>query len=95
MEMKLPQVMRNINEFNIPCGDVHSYEIISSGVNLIMMVDYKLSFNIEVKNSDIEIDVLIISRKDVTVWKNNDGYSEVKMYNNNQGIRIHDTFSPR
>jgi myo-inositol-hexaphosphate 3-phosphohydrolase len=78
MEMKLPQVMRNINEFNIPTGDLHSYEIIYSGVNLIMMVDYKLSFNIEVKNSDKEIDVLIISRKDVTVWKNNDGYSEVR-----------------
>jgi hypothetical protein len=69
MEMKLPQFMRNINEFNISCGDLHRCEIIYSGVSLILMVDYKLSFDIEVKNSDKEFEVLIISRKDVTVWK--------------------------
>ena len=63
MEMKLPQFMRNINEFNISCGDLHRCEIIYSGVSLILMVDYKLSFDIEVKNSDKEIDVLIIAEK--------------------------------
>src|ERR671918_468433 len=45
--------MRNINEFNIPPGDMHGYEILYFGVNLILMFDYRLSFNIEViKNSD-------------------------------------------
>jgi hypothetical protein len=38
--MKLPQVMRNINEFNIPYGDLYGYEIIYFGVNLISMMDY-------------------------------------------------------
>jgi hypothetical protein len=58
------------------------------------MLDYRLSFDIEVKNSDKEIEVLIISRKDVAVWKNKDGYSEVKAYNNSKGTRIHDAFRP-
>jgi hypothetical protein len=92
--MKLPHVMRNINEFNIPHGDLHGYEIMYFGVNLILMLDYRLSFDIEAKNSDKGIEVLIISRKDVEVWKNNDGYSEVKIYYNNQGNRIHDIFRP-
>ena len=47
--MKLPQVMRNINEFNIPQGDFHGYEIMYFGVNLILMLDYRLSFDIELK----------------------------------------------
>jgi hypothetical protein len=36
--MKLPQVMRNINEFNIPQGDFHGYEIMYFGGNLIFNV---------------------------------------------------------
>ena len=40
------------------------------GVNLILMLDYRLSFDIDVKN-DEGIEVLIISRKDVPAWKNN------------------------
>jgi hypothetical protein len=44
----LPHVMRNINEFNIPAGDTHAYEILYFGVNLILMFDYRLSFDIEV-----------------------------------------------
>jgi hypothetical protein len=64
------------------------------GVNLILMLDYRLSFDIEVKNSDKEIKVLMIKRKDDTKWKNNEGYSEFKVYYNNQGIRIHDTLRP-
>ena len=65
--------MRSSNEFNIPPGDAHGYEILYFGVNLILMFDYRLSFDIEVKSSDYgdEIDVLIISRRDVSVWKNN------------------------
>ena len=50
----LPHVMRNINEFNIPVGNLHGYEILYFGVNLILMFDYRLAFDIEVKNSDKE-----------------------------------------
>jgi hypothetical protein len=55
----LPHVMRNINEFNIPPGDSSGYEIVYFGVNLILMFDYRLSFDIEVKNTYSEIGVLI------------------------------------
>jgi hypothetical protein len=89
----LPHVIRNINELNIPSGDTQGYEILYFGVNLILMFDYRLSFNIEVKSSDHrdEIDVLIIRRRDVSVWKNNDGEhnnsskQHIKMYNSNKG----------
>jgi hypothetical protein len=67
--MKVPHIMRNINEFNIPAGNSSGYEILYFGVNLILMFDYRLAFDIEVKNSDKEIEVLIISRKDVPTWK--------------------------
>jgi len=49
--------MRNINEFNILYGHLNGYEIMYFGVNLILMLDYRLSFDIEVKNSDKEIEV--------------------------------------
>ena len=49
----LPHVMRNINEFNIPAGDEFGYEILYFGVNLILMFEYRLSFHIEVRNSDL------------------------------------------
>src|SRR5215216_4561474 len=69
----LPHVMRNINEFNIPAEDTHAYEILYFGVNLILMFEYRLSFDIEViKDSDgssNKIEVIIISRKDVPAWK--------------------------
>ena len=55
----LPHVIRNINEFNIPPGDSNGYEIMYFGVNLILMFDYRLSFDIEVKNTYSEIGVLI------------------------------------
>lgn len=45
----LPHVVRSTNEFNIPPGDAHGYEILYFGVNLILMFDYKLSFDIEVE----------------------------------------------
>ena len=69
----LSHVMRNINEFNIPAKNSHGYEIMYFGVNLILMFDYRLSFDVEVKSSssDDEIEVLIISRKDIPAWKNN------------------------
>ena len=77
--------MRNINEFNIPAGNTHGYEILYFGVNLILMFDYRLAFDIEVKNSDKEIEVLVISRKDIQVWKANDdgsnnANSEINLY---------------
>lgn len=98
----LPHVMRNVNELNIPSGDTHGYEILYFGVNLILMFDYRLSFNIEVKSSDYsdEIEVLIISRKDVSAWKNNDGADNngstqhVKMYYSNNGQKFNDIFKP-
>ncbi len=65
----LPHVIRNINEFNIPPGDSNGYEILYFGVNLILMFDYRLSFDIEVKNTYSEIGVLIVSRRYVPAWK--------------------------
>jgi hypothetical protein len=64
----LPHVMRNINEFNIPAGNSHGYEILYFGVNL-----YRLSFDVEVKNSNKEIQVLIFSRRDIPAWKEDNG----------------------
>jgi hypothetical protein len=96
----LPHVMRNINEFNIPAGDTHGYEILYFGVNLILMYDYILSFDIKViKNSDEsgnKIEVLIISRKDVSAWKkgNDSGNMDVKLHYRNSGERINDIFKP-
>jgi hypothetical protein len=86
----LPHIMRNINEFNIPAGNSSGYEILYFGVNLI------LAFDIEVKNSDKEIEVLIISRKDVPTWKENDDSNspEIKLYYNKSGLKINDVFKP-
>jgi hypothetical protein len=96
----LPHVMRNINEFNIPAGNSHGYEILYFGVNLILMLDYRLSFDVEVKNSNKEIiQVLIISRKDIPAWKkeednNNNRNSEFNLYYSKQGTKINDVFRP-
>ena len=96
----LPHVMRNINEFNIPAGDSHGYEILYFGVNLILMFDYRLSFDIKViKNSDEnsnKIEVLIISRKDVSAWKkgNDSGNKDRRLHYNKSGERINDIFKP-
>jgi hypothetical protein len=92
----LSHVMRNINEFNIPAGDIHGYEILYFGVNLILMFDYRLSFDIQVKNSDSDkIEVLIISRKDIPAWKSNGSNQDVKLlYSNSGGERINDIFKP-
>jgi hypothetical protein len=98
----LPHVMRNVNELNIPSGDTHGYEILYFGVNLILMFDYRLSFNIEVKSSDDrdEIDVLIISRRDVSAWKNKDGEDNnnstqhIKIHYSTNGKKINDVFKP-
>ena len=97
----LPHVMRNINEFNIPAGDEYGYEILYFGVNLILMFEYKLSFNIEVKKSvysgsSNSIEVLIISRKDVLAWKKGNGVSkkDIVLHYSNNGESINDIFRP-
>jgi hypothetical protein len=59
----LPHVMRNINEFNIPAGNSHGYEILYFGVNLILMFEYRRAFDIKVQNSVNEIETLILGRK--------------------------------
>ena len=95
----LQHVMRNINEFNIPASHSHGYEILYFGVNLILMFDYRLSFDLEVKDSDHhgEIEVLIISRNDVTAWESNDNNNSIqniKLHYNNKAGRINDVFKP-
>jgi hypothetical protein len=89
----LPHVMRNINEFNIPGGDL-GYEILYFGVNLILMFDYRLSFDVEVQNSNEKIEVLILSRKDISAWKSANYIRNMKLYYNNSGTRINDVFKP-
>ena len=92
----LPHVMRNINEFNIPAGNSRGYEILYFGVNLILMFDYRLAFDVEVKNSHDEIQVLIISRKDIAAWKEKDESksSEINLYYSRSGLKINDVFKP-
>jgi hypothetical protein len=94
--------MRNINEFNIPSGNTHGYEILYFGVNLILMFDYRLSFDVELKSSaddrssNHKIEVLIISRKDVSAWKSNDhsNTQDIKLHYSNSGQKINDVFKP-
>ncbi len=98
----LPHVMRSVNELNVPPGDTYGFEILYFGVNLILMFDYRLSFNIEVKRSDNsdEIEVLIISRKDVSAWKVSDGTGDnggpqrINVHYRNNGQKINDVFKP-
>ena len=90
----LPHVMRNINEFNIPDGNSHGYEILYFGVNLILMFHYRLAFDIEVQNSDKEIEILILSRKDIPEWKENNDSSKIKLYYGKNGLKINDVFKP-
>jgi hypothetical protein len=88
--------MRNINEFNVPDGNSHGYEILYFGVNLILMFDYRLSFDVQVKNSDKEIQILILSRKDIPTWKENHDSKnlETNIYYNRSGLKINDVFKP-
>jgi hypothetical protein len=94
----LPHVMRNINEFNMPAGNTSGYEILYFGVNLILMFDYRLSFDMEViknSNSGGEIEVLIIRRKDVRAWKSNSSSNQdINLHYRKRGERINDIFKP-
>jgi hypothetical protein len=60
------------------------------------MFDYRLAFDVEVKNSHNEIQVLIISRKDIAAWKENDEIksSEINLYYSRSGLKINDVFKP-
>jgi hypothetical protein len=62
------------------------------GVNLILMLDYRLSFDIDVKNGE-GIEVLIISRKEVPAWKKNNN-SNIKTYYKTSEVKINDVFRP-
>jgi hypothetical protein len=86
--------VRNINEFNIPAGNCHGYEILYFGVNLILMFDYRLAFDIEVQNSNNEIEILILSRKDILEWKENNDSYKIKLYYRKNGLKINDVFKP-
>jgi len=90
----LPHVMRNINEFNIPCNDPNGYEILYFGANLILMFDYRLSFDVKVRNSEEKIKVLIISRKHVLNWKTNANMQDVTIYYREDDTSINDVFKP-
>jgi hypothetical protein len=103
----LPHVIRSINELNIPAGNTNGFEILYFGVNLLLMFDYRLSFNIELRQSNRlpQIELFIISRKDVSAWKNsfglyNNGSStpsitkNITVYYRNTGRKINDVFKP-
>lgn len=90
----LPHVMRNINEFNVPCSDSNGYEILYFGAKLILMFEYRLSFDVKVKNSEEKIQVLIISRKHVPAWKTNSNMQDMAVYYKKHGTSINDVFKP-
>jgi len=59
------------------------------GVNLILMLEYRLSFDINVVEGD-DIEVLIVTRKDFERWKNNEPIQTI--YQKRDG-RINDLFA--
>jgi hypothetical protein len=83
------RVLRNSNEFNIPYSS-NGYEAMYFGVNLILMLEYRLSFDINVVEGD-DIEVLIVTRKDFERWKNNEPIQTI--YQKRDG-RINDLFTP-
>lgn len=58
------------------------------------MFDYRLAFDIEVKNSNNEIEIRILSRKDIPTWKENNDISKIKPYYSKNGLKINDVFKP-
>jgi len=84
------RVLRNTNEFNIPSGNDYGYEAMYFGVNLILMLEYRLSFDVNVSEGD-DIEVLIVTRKDFTRWKNKD---DVQTVYQKKGDKINDLFVP-
>ena len=92
----LQRVTRNINEFDIRAEKSLGYEIRYFGINLILIFDYRLAFDVEVTNSNKEIQSLIISRKDVPTWKENNESNrpEITFYCSRSGLKINDVFRP-
>jgi hypothetical protein len=103
----LPHVIRSINELNIPAGNTNGFEILYFGVNLLLMFDYRLSFSIEIRQSyrQHQIELFIISRKDVSAWKNSSGHhnndsstpsitKNMTVHYRNTGRKINDVFKP-
>ncbi|HLE34560.1 MAG TPA: hypothetical protein VI698_01590 [Nitrososphaerales archaeon] len=84
------RVLRNSNEFNIPSGKDYGYGAMYFGVNLILMLEYKLSFDVNVIEGD-DIEVLIVTRKDFQRWKNNDAVQSVYQKKDRD---INDVFIP-
>lgn len=84
------RVLRNSNEFNIPSGKDYGYEAMYFGVNLILMLEYRLSFDVNVIEGD-DIEVLIVTRKDFQRWKNNDAVQSVYQ---KKDRNINDIFIP-
>ena len=84
------RVLRDSNEFNIPYGNDYGYEAMYFGVNLILMLEYRLSFDVNVMEGD-DIEVLIVTRKDFERWKNNDNVQNVYQ---KKDRRINDVFVP-
>jgi len=84
------RVLREANEFNIPYGNDYGYEAMYSGVNLILMLEYRLSFDINVLEGN-DIEVLIVTRKDFERWKNNDKVQNVYQKKDRS---INDVFVP-
>lgn len=84
------RVLRNSNEFNIPSGKDYGYEAMYFGVNLILMLEYRLSFDVNVIEGD-DIEVLIVTRKDFQRWKNNDAVQSVYQKKDRS---INDVFIP-
>ncbi|MEM2760054.1 MAG: hypothetical protein QXU32_07255 [Nitrososphaerales archaeon] len=65
------RILRNLNELNIPYGSDYGYEAMYFGVNLILMLEYQLSLEVNVTEGD-DVEVLIVRRRDYERWKNGD-----------------------
>ena len=58
------------------------------------MFEYRLSFDVKVRNSEEKIKVLIISRKHVLNWKTNANMQDVTIYYREDDTSINDVFKP-
>ena len=59
-------------------GTSRGYEMLYFGVNLILMIDYRLAFDIIPAESNYEVEVLIVSRRDVDKWKVSHSPSDIR-----------------
>lgn len=92
------RVIRNVNEFNIPSGSQYGFEALYFGANLILMLDYRFSFDVKVLQ-DEGIQVLILNRKDFARWKDhyapsNHEANDIRFFYQKKGNRVNDIFVP-